>query len=49
MPIYQSNDYTLFPIKEKKFIDKFKPKLNKTWIIHTQKLTQIYIDMDIYI
>ena len=30
MPIYQTNDYTLLQIKEKKFIDKFKPKLNKT-------------------
>ena len=30
MPIYQTNDYTLLQIKEKKFIDKFKPNLNKT-------------------
>ena len=37
MPIYQTNDYTLLQIKEKNFIDKFKPMLNKTWIIHTYK------------
>ena len=30
MPIYQTNDYTLLPIKKKNFIDEFKPKLNKT-------------------
>ena len=30
MPIYQTNDYTLLQIKEKNFIDKFKPKLIKT-------------------
>ena len=30
MPIYQNNDYTLLQIKERNFIDKFKPKLNKT-------------------
>ena len=30
IPIYQTNDYTLLQIKEKNFIDKFKPKLNKT-------------------
>ena len=29
MPIYQTNDYTILQIKEKKFIDKFKPKLIK--------------------
>ena len=28
--IYQSNDYTLLQIKEKNFLDKFKPMLNKT-------------------
>ena len=37
MPIYQNNDYTLLQIKERNFIDKFKPKLNKTWTLHTQK------------
>ena len=37
MPIYQTNDYTLLLIKEKYFIDKFKPKLNKTWIVHTHE------------
>ena len=26
---YQTNDYMLLQIKEKKFIDKFKPKLKK--------------------
>ena len=29
MHTYQTNDYTLLQIKEKKFKDKFKPKLNK--------------------
>ena len=29
-PIYKIKDYTLLQINEKKFIDKFKPKLNKT-------------------
>ena len=29
MPIYQMNDNALLQIKEK-FIDRFKPKLNKT-------------------
>ena len=37
MPLYQNNDYTLLQIKENNFIDKFKPNLNKTWIIHTHK------------
>ena len=37
MPINQNNDYTLLQIKERNFIDKFKPKLNKTWTIRTQK------------
>ena len=40
IPIYQINDYTLLQIKEKKFRDKFKPKLNKTWIVHTHKWKQ---------
>ena len=44
MPIYQTNDYILLQIKEKKFMDKFKPKLNKTWIIHTQMEAYIYIN-----
>ena len=48
MTTYQTKDYMLLQIKEKKFIDKFKPKLNKTWIIHTHKCTQTYIDMYIY-
>ena len=30
MPLYQTNDYTLLQIKEKNFIDRFKPKLNET-------------------
>ena len=30
MPIDQTTDYTLLQIKENNFIDKFKPKLNKT-------------------
>ena len=30
MPIYQTNDDTLLQIKEKKFIDNSKPKLNET-------------------
>ena len=30
MPIYQNNDYSLLQIKERNFIDKFKPTLNKT-------------------
>ena len=34
--------------KGKKFIDKFKPRLNKTWIIHVHKWTQNYINMYIY-
>ena len=29
MPIYQTNDYTPFKIKEKNVIHKFKRKLNK--------------------
>ena len=36
MSIYQMNNYILFQIKENNFIDKSKPKLNKTWIVHTQ-------------
>ena len=38
MPLYQINDYMLLQIKEMNFIDKFKPKLNKTWI-HTHTHT----------
>ena len=30
MLIYQTNNYTLLQVKEKKFIDKFNPKLKKT-------------------
>ena len=37
MPLYQTNDYRLLRIKENNFKDKFKPKLNKTWIINTHK------------
>ena len=54
MPIYQTNHNMLFQIKEKKFIDEFKPKLNKTWITHTHthththKYTHIYIYIYIY-
>ena len=29
MPIFQTNDYMLLQIKGKKFIDKFKSKLNE--------------------
>ena len=39
MPIYQTNDYTRLQIKEKKLIDKSKPKLYKTWIKHTHTHT----------
>ena len=53
MPIYQNIDYTLLQIKEKKFIDKLKPKMNKTWIKHTHtnghKHKYIYIYIHIYI
>ena len=42
MSIYQTNDYTLLQIKEKKFIDKFKPNLNKTRIIHTHTHTHTH-------
>ena len=37
MLIYQTNDNTLSQMKERNFIDKFKPKFNKTWIVHTHK------------
>ena len=30
MPIYRTNDDRLLQIKERNFIDRFKPKLNKT-------------------
>ena len=43
MPLYQTNDYMLLQKKEKNFIDKFKPKLNKTCIIHTHTNGNIYI------
>ena len=36
LPIYQTNKYMLLQIKEKNFVDKFRPKLNKTWIVHTK-------------
>ena len=51
MPIYQTNDYTLLQIIEKKFIDKSKPKLNKTWIIHThtQMYTNVHTHTHLYI
>ena len=45
MLIYQTNDYSLLQITEKKFLDKSKPMLNKTRIIQTRKWTQTYIDM----
>ena len=49
MPIYKTNDYTLLRIKEKN-IDKFKPKVNKTWIIHTHtNRTQTYVYIYKYI
>ena len=41
MPIYQTN-YMLLQIKEKNFIDEFKPKLNKIWIVYTHKWKQTY-------
>ena len=37
IPIYQTNDYTRLQIKDKNFIDKFRLKLNKTWIVHIHK------------
>ena len=42
---YQTNDYMLLQIKEKNY--KFKPKLNKTWIIHTH--TQMDTDIHGYL
>ena len=48
IPIYQTNDYTLLQTKEKNFMGKFKPKLNKTGITHTQMETNIYTDVYIY-
>ena len=41
MPVYQTDDYTNLQIKERNFIDKFKPKFNKTWIVHTHTQTEI--------
>ena len=49
IPIYQTNDYTLLQIKEKNFIDKLKPNLKKTWIVHTQMEINIHIYIYIYI
>ena len=50
MPIYQNDDYTLLQIlKEKDFIDKFKPKLNKTSTIHTQTEINIHTHPHTYI
>ena len=51
MPIYQTNDYTLLQTKEKKFIDKFKPKLNKKKMnrTHTQMDTNTHTHIYIYI
>ena len=37
MPIYQNNEHSLLQIKERNFVDKFKPKLNKTWTVRTHK------------
>ena len=37
MTIYTSSVYKLLQIKERNFIDKFKPKLNKTWNVNTHK------------
>ena len=45
MPMYQNNDYTLLQIKEKNFINKFKP-LNCT---HTKMEINIRIYIYIYI
>ena len=39
----------LLQIKERNFIDKFKPNLNKTWTIHTHTNGDIYIYIYIYI
>ena len=36
-------------IKKKKFIDKFKPKLNKTCIIHTHTRTYTQMNTNIHI
>ena len=48
MPIYKTNDHTTLQVKEKNFIDKFKPTLNKTSIIHSHKWKQTYVYMFIY-
>ena len=49
MPIYQTNDYTLLQIKEKKFINRFKPKLDKTEITHTHTHTHTHTNGNKYI
>ena len=41
MLINQNNDETLLQIKKRNLIDKFKPKLNKTWAVHTQMEIQV--------
>ena len=48
MPLYQTNDYTPLQIKEKKYIGKVKPKLNKTWNIHTLTNENRHIYISIY-
>ena len=47
--IYQNKDYTLFQIKERNFIDKFKLKLNKPWTVYTHTQTEISTYIYIYI
>ena len=51
MPNYQANDCTLPEIMEINFVDKFKPKLNKTRIVqtNTNRNKHIYIYIYIYI
>ena len=49
MPIYQNNNYMLLQIKESNFIDKFKPKLNKTWTVHTNGNKHSHTHTHIYI
>ena len=47
-PIYKTNDYTLLQ-KEKNFIDKFKPMLNQTGIVHRHRNENKHIYIYIYI
>ena len=49
MPIYQTNDYLQLQIKERNFINKFKLKLNKTWIVLTKTEINTHTHTYIYI